>query len=551
VASAQRPTASWLDRAVGFIAPQAGLRRLRARVALDLLGRHYEAASVGRRTQGWRTSIADANAATGLSLARLRDVARDLVRNNGHAESALTTIGDHTVGWGIVAKPKKKNAKAAELWEQWAGTTACDSDGRNDFYGLQKLVMRGVAESGEVLVRRRLRRPEDGLPIPLQLQVLEPDYLDTLKTGVDVKNVNGTVVGRIIHGIEFDVLGRRAAYWLFPEHPGSQTTFGASLPGTSKRIPAESVLHVYKQSRPGQVRGPSWFAPVLLRFKDFDEYEDATLMKQKIAACLAVITSDVDGSGAGLGVVDSTQTPAIDGLEPGGVLNVAAGRTVTVVDPPSVADYPEYTKTSLRAIATGLGVTYEDLTGDYDNLPFSAARMSRLRHWARVEDWRWRTLIPQFCDPVWAWAMQAAQIMGLKDAPGAEWTAPPPAMIDPANEGLAYSRNIRNGIQSYPEVLRERGMDPDAVLEEIAASNYKLDKLGIVLDNDPRNTTQSGNPRQYATGPPIGPDDPGGTTVPQPGDPPPAPVAPTKTKPAPPAAKPKAKPAATVKKPAA
>jgi len=66
----------------------------------------------------------------------LRDTARDLVRNNPYAESALTTICDHVVGWGIVAKPRKGNRRAVEIWEEWAGTDACDSDGRNDFYGL-------------------------------------------------------------------------------------------------------------------------------------------------------------------------------------------------------------------------------------------------------------------------------------------------------------------------------------------------------------------------------------------------------------------------------
>jgi capsid protein len=232
------------------------------------------------------------------------------------------------------------------------------------------------------------------------------------------------------------------------------------------------------------------------------------------------------------------------------IMNVPPGRSVTVVDPPSVGDYDGYTKTQLRAIATGLGVTYEDLTGDYGDMPFSAARMSRLRHWARVEDWRWRTLIPQFCDPAWGWAMQAAGIMGLEDPPAAEWTAPPPPMIDPAAEGLAYQRNIRGGIMTYSEALRERGYDPTAVMAEMAADNDKLDELGIILDSDPRNTTQSGNPRQYATGPPIGPDDPGGTTVPQPGDPPPEePAAPAGKPPAKPAAKPTAP--APVKKKAA
>jgi lambda family phage portal protein len=533
----ERPRVTWLDRLLGFLVPQLGLKRLRARVATDLLARHYESAAQGRRTQGWRTSVGDANAVAGPALSRLRDVARDLVRNNPYAESALTTIGDHVVGWGIVAKPKKKNAKASDLWEKWAGTTDCDADGRNDFYGLQKLVMRTVVESGEVLVRRRLRLPADELPIPMQLQVLDPDYIDTLKTGITLPNQ-----GRIIHGIEFNVLGQRVAYWLFQEHPGSDSRFGNTF--NSRRIPAESVLHIYKHSRPGQVRGVSWFAQVLLRFKDFDEFEDATLMKQKIAACLAVITSDVDGTAAPLGVVDETQQPAIDSLEPGGILNIAAGRSVTVVDPPAVREYDAYTKTQLRAIATGLGVTYEDLTGDYAGMPFSAARMSRLRHWARVDDWRWRTLIPQFCDPAWGWAMQAAQIMGLKDAPEADWTPPPAPFIDPAAEGLAITRNIRSGIQTLSDALRERGYDPATVLEEMAADNKLLDKLGIILDSDARNTTQSGGPRQYATSAPVGPDDPGGTVPAKPGDaPPPPPPAPA-AKPAAPAAKPAVKPAA-------
>jgi lambda family phage portal protein len=484
---------TWLDRAVAFLAPRAGVRRIRARLAFEMLSRHYEAASLGRRTQGWNRAGGDANAVMGTSLATLRNVARDLVRNNGNAKSALRTICNHVVGWGIVAKPKKKNVKVTELWKQWAETTACDSDGRNNFYGLQKLVMRTVAESGECLIRRRIRFPEDGLPIPMQIQVLDPDYIDTSKNQtVTGRNRDGRqiTVGRIVHGVEFDVLGRRSAYWLFSEHPGAEISTGRQ----SFRVPAESVQHVFYQERPGQARGPSWFAPVLLRFKDFDEYEDATLMKQKIAACLAVITTDTDGTAAPLGTADNTVTPGVDSLEPGMIINAPAGRSITTVDPPTVREYADYTKTTLRAIATGLGVTYEDLTGDYTGMPFSAARMSRLSHWDRVEDWRWQMLIPQFCDPVWQWAMQLVVVMGdAEEIPAARWTAPPAAMIDPQNEGLAYQRNIRTGLQSLPEVLRERGYDPEEVLAEIAATNKLLDRLGLILDSDPRRTTQAGN----------------------------------------------------------
>src|SRR5690349_15711060 len=109
--------ATWIDRAVGYLSPQRGLKRIRARVAADLLMRHYEAASTGRRTQGWRKSSGDANAVIGPSLARLRDNARDLVRNNPHASRAVSTITNQTIGWGIEAS--STDQRALEAWRNW------------------------------------------------------------------------------------------------------------------------------------------------------------------------------------------------------------------------------------------------------------------------------------------------------------------------------------------------------------------------------------------------------------------------------------------------
>jgi lambda family phage portal protein len=476
----------WMDRLTAPVAPLWTLRRQRARLASDLLERHYEAAAPGRRTQGWYRVNTDANTANAYwgGLAYTRAAARDLVRNNPYAASALNTIVDHAIGTGITAKPMPDNEAAAARWKAWAESTACDADGRHDLVGLEKLAFRTIVESGEVLVRRRVRRPDDGLPIPLQIQVLEPDFLDTAK---DVPALpNG---GTIVQGVEFDVLGKPAAYWLFREHPGSSRLTSA----VSSRVPASEIRHVFKAGRPGQARAASWFAPVLLRFKDFDELEDATLMKQKVAACLAVLTSDVDGAGTPLGTV-STSDPTIETLEPGMIANIPAGRSVSVINPPTTTEYPEYAATVLRAIATGLGVTYEDLTGDYRNMPFSAARMSRLRHWARVEDWRWHLLIPQLLDPVWRWAMELAALEGTVQAPlpAAHWSAPPMPMIEPDKEGLAHMRNVRAGITSLAEVIRERGYDPIELFDEMASVNKELDARGIVLDSDPRRMTQAG-----------------------------------------------------------
>ena len=497
---------SWLERSISYVAPQWALKRARAVVAADFILRHYEAAATGRRTQGWRRPIGDANAVIGPAVGRVRAVVRDLARNNPHARRGIRTIANHVVGWGIVPKPNPANVKAAQAWKAWAGSTACDADGRNDFYGLQKLIMRTVAESGEVLVRRRFRtRPEDAeLPIPMQIQVLEGDYIDTDRTGIDVRGPQGQMVGRIINGVEFDLIGKRVAYWLFREHPGA-FTFGGGY--NSVRVPAEGVLHVYHQERPGQVRGMSWLAPIVLKLKDFDEYDDAQLLKQKIAAYLAVVVTDPTGESATLGnaAEQDPDQPYTDKLKPGAVIQGPPGSNIQVVQPPRVAEFKDYAEVTLRAIAAGLGNTYEDLTGDYTELPFSAARMSRLSHWDDVHDWRWQMLVPQFCDPVWHWAMEAAAIVDKVDeVSDAEWTAPPMPMIEPDKEGLAYQRNVRTGIMSLSEAIRERGYDPRDLLAELSSDFKELDRLGLVLDSDPRKMTQAGQMQSAPAVPGLG-----------------------------------------------
>lgn len=493
----------WVDRLTAPIAPRWTAKRARARLALDMLA-HYEAGGRNRRTSGWVRPSTDANAAQLEYLATTRNDARELVRNNPYAESALMTIVDHVCGsWGIAATTTDK--RAGGLWTAWTETTACDADGKQNFAGLQRTVMRTVAESGECLVRRRWRQAGDKdslgrkLPIPLQLQVLEPDFLDTSKE----QHITAGG-GWITQGIEYNAIGRIVRYWLFNQHPGS------GRPGIleSRPVNAEEIIHVFLPGRAGAARAITWFANVILRMKDFDEYEDAALMKQKIAACLAVLTTDNEGTGPALGEV----TPGaggrldVDMIEPGTIGHIPAGRQINVVEPPSVNEHDAYAKTVLRAIATGLGLAYEDLTGDYTGMPFSAARMSRLRHWARVHGWRWGMFIPQFLEVAWTWAMQAAIVGTMKDEspitaiPPVEWTAPPPPMLDPAVEGLAYTRLLRIGGITWPEMIRELGYDPVKQLAEIKAWKQLIDAAGLVFDSDPAHTTQGGQLQGAAAG---------------------------------------------------
>jgi lambda family phage portal protein len=481
-----------IDRLIAWMAPQWGANRARARLAV----RHFEAASVGRRTDGWHRLGTDANAAAAGALGLLRAQARDLVRNNPWARKGLRRIVTGTVGWGIKPKATGRGAELVQQrWREWAETTQCDAAGRLTMYGLQALVMRAVARDGECLIRRRWRLPTDGLAVPLQLQVLEPDFLDAARDGM-----MGEAGGPIVQGVEFDAIGRRVAYWLFDRHPGSTGAFGTGAKniGFSRRIPAAEILHVFDQERSGQVRGTSWFASVDVRLHELDGFEDATVVKQRIAASMAAFVTDMDGGAPlALGGTDATTGQPTDTIEPGAIISLQPGKQVTVTNPPQASDYQSFTTCSLRAIAAGIGVTYEGLTGDYSQTNYSSGRLGQLGAQADIHDWRWNMLIPLFCAPTWDWMLQAMILAGaeVESAP-AKWAPPPAQLLNPEVEGKANQVLMRSGQLTWPQMVRENGEDPDEQLDEIEAFNKEIDRRGIALDCDPRRLTAAGGVQQ-------------------------------------------------------
>jgi len=497
---------NFLDKAIGALSPRAGFERMKARAATEqletLLGelggkRGYEGAGLGRRTEGWRTTPAGVNNENRPAMRLLRDRSRDLGRNNPYAKKAIQVFGSNVVGGGIKATSDLSAGKAKRLnkaWNRWADSPACDFDGQRNFYGIERAVMRAVAESGEALVLRKRLTPAEakkyGRGYPLQVQVLEGDYLDS---GRDYQLAEGG--GRIIQGVEFDTNGRRVAYWLFSSHPGENVQWGDR---TSKRIPAEDVLHIFEVLRPGQVRGIPFGVSAMLRLRDLDEYEDAQLIRQKIAACYAVIYSGAEFAGIGSevpGTAAANQGTIPTHIEPGMIEKVPAGSTVTAVTPPPLVGYAEYVKAVLQAVAVGYGVTYEQLTGDYSNVNYSSARMARLEFGAYVSELQ-EMLIVQLCTPIWDWFVLAAFLVGETDevGVGAKWTVPARAMVDPAKEVKAIKEAVRAGFMSWSDAVLSLGNVPEELRAAIVADMKEADKAKLKLTSDPRIFTDVGQP---------------------------------------------------------
>lgn len=489
------PAQTRLDRLISAVSPQWGAQRMAARASLNLIMRHYDGGSMGRRTEGWRTPGSDANEAARWQLPVLRNRCRDLYRNNTWAGRGVRVMATSTVGTGIMmrlADPEGRPLETSEAkdirlaWAHWALKREIDSDDRLDLYGMQRLLMRTIQQSGEVLVRRRWRRLSDGLTVPLQLQVLEPDYLDRTRDGPTFVEGTNQRVFRL-NGIEFDELGRRRGYWLWRQHPGSGQML---MDLRSVFVPASEIMHLYRIDRPGQVVGIPALAPVVIHLRDLYEFQDAWLVRNKIAAMFAGFirdSSDIDALGTGTGNKRNPDGTVGDTFEPGTIETLPPGKDITFTDPPDLSGYADYVSAELRAVAMALDVTYEQLTGDLRGVNFTSGRMGALTHWGAVDDWRWDVMVPGFCDQVAAWFALAWELTGRKLPADMmpRWTPPRRAMLDPTQETAAAIKAVRGGLQSYSETLREQGFERDEVLDEQAADIAGMRKRKLMLEVDP------------------------------------------------------------------
>lgn len=463
-----------IDRAVEFFAPATAVRRRQARIMLEET-RAYEGAS---RKDGWRPrrAGASANADHMADAKELRARARSLVQNVPYCARALNVLVSAAIGTGIT--PKSTSEKLDKLWNRWC--EVADADGQFDLYGLQAAAYRAMEQDGEVIIRRRIRRAADGLPVPLQLQVLEIDWVD------GNKNASLRDGGRIINGIEYDVLGKPRAYWLFGAHPGDVVT-SARL--TSSPVSAADILHLYSPQRPGQGRGITRFAPVIARVRDLMLYEDAELARKNLETRLGVIvSSDPEAMSNNAALPgDQPATPAdpfgdLGPLPSGGVTRIADGMGFQTIEPKAAGGYVEYCKYNMHLILAGLGVPYESGTGDMAEVNFSSARIRQIEFRRDTGQLQWLVLVPRMCRPIWNWFAEAAELAGVARARAelADWSTPRWDYVNPQQDIKAEHDAISAGLLTPSESLRSRGYDPEQVFTEMGRDFQRMKQTGAL-----------------------------------------------------------------------
>ena len=464
-----------LDRLVGWISPAAGLRRYFDRLRL---ARAYEAAAPGDRWKP-RRGGASANADHAADAKRVREKARALRQNVAYVRAGMEARVAAIVGSGIVPAFKGRDADVLQtMWAAWV--RVADADRRLDLYGLQAAAVRAMDVDGEVLVRLRPRLKSDGLPVPLQLQLLEIDWLDTVRTMGEGRN-------QVINGIEYDALGAPVAYWLWDQHPGD-STIRRGTRTQSRRVAASDIIHLFAPERPSQGRGFSRLSAVVNRVRDLQLYEDAEIARKNLESRLGVLVSGdasqmVNPAPRGDDPADAERLGQLGELMSGGITSLPPGVNVTVVQPVAVPGYTEYVKQQLHLICAGGGFTYEAATGDMREVNFSSSRVRQLDFRREVEQLQWLTIVPQLCQRIVEAFVEAAVLAGsFRSRPQyqVEHSTPKWDYVNPEQEIRADLTEISAGLSSFSEKLRRRGYNPEAVFDELQQDVEGLRSRGLL-----------------------------------------------------------------------
>ena len=462
--------------------------------------RMFQGASINRLTTDWVTSGTSMDSEIRGSLRTLRNRSRQLVRDNDFARQAIRTIQNNVVGQGVGFQSQVRmqrgggkldqltNDAIEQAWQEWSRKGTCDVGGRLCFSDIERLIIRAVAESGEVLVRM-VQQPFGGSTIPLGLEILESDLL------LDDYNGQAENGNEIRMGVEVDRWGRPQAYYFAKgfRHPGDYmfSMNGSYIREKWIRVPAEEILHIYIVERPGQTRGVPWMSSAIERLHQMAGYEEAEVVAARASASLMGFITSPEGE---LSADDVFQGDRVTEFSPGKFAYLAPGEQITVpnINRPS-GEFDPFMRAMLRGVSAGLGCSYEAISHDFSQTNYSSSRLSLLeeREYYRIlQDW----LIENFHQPVFERWLDLAVLSGTLDLgryemdPGfyrkPRWMPRGWGWVDPQKEVASSILAVQAGFKTVGQIIAESGGDIEEVFQQRKREVDLAEQLGLNLSTD-------------------------------------------------------------------
>ena len=476
---------------------RGGVDDNRSRHAM-LKQRKYGATEIGGMVSSWGQAPQTADQSIYQNLRILRARARDQFEGNDFARRFVGMAKTHVVGAdgftfqaatvGLDGKQDSvANLAIESAWKEWQRAGTCDVAGRLHFTDINRLIMGSIVVDGEVLIQRRMGSKYGKSQYALKL--IDPELLD-VNYNEDLKNGN-----KIRFGIELDEDERPVNY--FFKKTSDSVYYSSGAAGQYTKVPAAEITHLFITERVGQKRGIPWLATPLLRMQMLDGYSEAALTAARIGATKAVFyTTDPEAElDATVQATMNAQGEMVEDIEPGSANVLPAGVGIESYDPTYPhSDFDSFTKTQLRSIAAGLGVSYHKLANDLEGVNYSSGRLGELEDreiWKQLQSW----MIESFLRPLYEDWIELQLMMGTITVPtrmgerplsgkpekykkvsfqGRRW-----AWTDPLKEAKGNQLNLDYLITSPQRVISDAGYDPEEIIDDWAKWEELLKSKGI------------------------------------------------------------------------
>ena len=151
-----------------------------------------------------------------------------------------------------------------------------------------------------------------------------------------------------------------------------------------------------------------------------------------------------------------------------------------------------FVKQTLRAISSGLGVSYISLANDLEGVNYSSIRQGALDerdHYRTMQ----RFTIDHFCAPIYRAWLEMALFSDTLNLPAAKlekfhrpiWRPRGWQWVDPLKETNALVVQMQNGISTYQDALGHYGRDVEEQFEQLERERELAAAKGIELAFQP------------------------------------------------------------------
>lgn len=433
----------------------------------NLLARYDAAQTTDDNSRHWaHADLLSANSANDPATRRtLRSRARYEYANNCYCNGMVRTLASHVVGTGprlqLLTDSADANRSIEAEWMRWSD--------RVKLAAKLHTMRQARCRDGEAFALM-VQNPRLEGPVKLYPRIIEADQCCTPAQFLTGYNQ--------VDGMEIDRFGDPYVYHLLKNHPGETAVAGFN---DYDRVPAQYVIHLYREDRPGQRRGVPEVTPALPLYAVLRRYTLATLHKAEIAALMAVFLKT---TASGIDPADLGDPFQLINLERNAMTTLPDGWDISQLKAEAPTDaHDAFTKSILREIARCLDMPFNIAAGDSSSYNYASGRLDHQTYFRAIDIDR-RQLEIECLDRLFAaWlAEYLGETSGInpRDIDTTlyrhEWRWDGYEHVDPQKEANATETMLKTGQTCLPDVIAKGGGDWESTQQKAA------DSLGLSLE---------------------------------------------------------------------